>query len=163
MFKVPAAATIAILGATSAMAEIPSPTLIGVQRVVIACDADSTLTSAETRDICAQLVKKAQTVTRLPVVAATSADLHPSGSTPGQLVLQIALSTDKPKADRGTLVMTITPSRDYPNFNKRKPITAKAQLARLQNKLIVQGPVDAFGTILGSAPPKLHRPIVSDL
>jgi hypothetical protein len=163
LFRVPFAATIAIAGATSTMAEIPAPTLFGVERVVIACDADSSLTDFETREICAQLVKKAQAATSLPVIRATAADLHPSDVKQGeQLVLHLALSADKLKDDRGTLRVTVTPSRNYLKFNEGAPMRSEAQLARLQNKWVVQGPVDAFGKILGSAPPKLRRPIKSD-
>ena len=164
MFKVPFAATVAIAGATSTMAEIPAPTLVGVQRVVIACEADSSLTSTDANTICAQLVNKAQSVTSLPVRAAVGADLHPSGAPQDeQLVLHVLLSTDKAKSDRGTLSVTVTPSRNYLKFNEGKPIKSQAQLARLEGVPVVQGPVDAFAKILGSASPKLHRPIKSDV
>ena len=164
MFRVPFAATVAIAGATSTMAEIPAPTLFGVQRVVISCDADSSLTRADANAICAQLVKKAQTVTTLPVQKASDADLHPSDRRQAdQLVLHVLLSADKPKSDRSTLSVTVTPSRDYLKLNEGKPVKSQAQLARLDGGLIVQGPIDAFARILGSVPPKLHRPIKSDL
>lgn len=146
------------------MASVPAPGLSGVQRVVITCDADSSLTDVEVRAICAQLVKKAQSVTSLPVVAATPVNLPPSDLQKGdQLVLHVALSTDEPKSDRAKLVLTVTPSRNYLKLNEGAPIKSEAQLARLQDKLIVQGPVGAFAQILGGAPPKLHRPIKSDL
>jgi hypothetical protein len=146
------------------MAEIPARTLFGVKRVVVTCDADSSLTKSEARAICAQLVKKAQTATRLPVAAASAADLRPSKvSSDDQLVLHVQLSTDKPKSDRSTLSVTVTSSRNYLKFDEGKPIRSQAQLARLQDRLVVQGPIDAFGKILGSAPPELRRPIKSDL
>ena len=144
------------------MAETPAPTLAGVERVVIACDADSTLTASETRTICAQLVKKAQTVTKLPVISVAAATIPQLPGQSEQLVLHVALSADKLQAGRGTLAMTVTPSRNYLNFNRGAPIQSEAQLARIQNKLVVQGPVKAFAEILGAAPPKLQRPIKSD-
>jgi len=146
------------------MAEIPAPTLFGVQRVVIACEADSSLTSADANAICAQLVKKAQTVTTLPVREASDADLHPSHpQQEEQLVLHVRLSAEKAKSGRGTLSVTVTPSRNYLKLNQGKPIKSQAQLARLGGGLVVQGPIDAFARILGSAPAKLHRPIKSEL
>jgi len=164
LFKVPFAATVAIAGATFTMAETPARTLFGVQRVVVACDADSTLTVSEARAICAQLVKKAQTVTSLPVALASAADLHPSEPRPDdQLVLHVALSADRAKSDRGTLSVIVTPSRNYLKFDQGKPVKSQVQLARLDDSLVVQGPVDAFAKILGSAPPKLRRPIKSNL
>lgn len=144
------------------MASLPSKMLFGgVERVVITCQPDSTLTGAEAQAICAQLVKKAQNSTRLPVSAAKAADLHevPSGE---QIVLHVALSTGGLQADRGTLAMTITPSRNLLNFDKGAPIKSEAQLARIQGQLVVQGPVTAFDKILGAMPPKLSRPERSD-
>ena len=143
-----------------ASAEVPARTLFGVTRVVITCDADSSLTGAEAAAVCAQLVKKAQGVTSLPVVALARADVAPSDPQQGeQLVLHVALSTDLAKSDRGTLSMTVTPSRNELGFNKGTPIKSEAQLARIQNGLVVQGPVQAFAEILRSAPAKLRRPI----
>jgi hypothetical protein len=145
------------------MAETPAPTLFGAQRVVVACDADSTLTPSEARAICAQLVKKAQTVTRLPVISASAAAIPQLPGQDDQLVLHVALSANKLQSDRGTLAMTITPSRNYLNFNRGASIHSEAQLARIQDELVVQGPVKAFAKILGAAPPKLQRPVKSDL
>ena len=138
---------------------------MGVQRVVIACDTDSSLSAAEGRAICAQLVKKAKVVTSLPVAAATAANLDPTNlvAQGDQLVLHVALSASKPKSDRGTLAMTVTPSRNHLKLNEGKPIKSEAQLARIQDKLVVQGPVDAFTKILGAVPAKLKRPIRSEI
>ena len=77
-------------------------------------------------------------------------------------MLHVALTADQPKSDRGTLAMTITPSRNYLNFNRGASIHSEAQLARIQDELVVQGPVKAFAKILGAAPPKLQRPVKSD-
>jgi hypothetical protein len=157
------AAAFAIGGITTTMAEIPSRALLGVQRVVISCDADPTLNAADTRAICEQLVKKAQSVTRLPVFAATDKKLQPLGRGDGdQLVLQIALSATGMKSDRGSLSLTVTPSRGQAGLDKGAPLASQAQLARIEDKLVVQGPVDAFTKILGGAPAELKRPIKSD-
>lgn len=136
---------------------------MGVERVVIACDADSSLTAADARAICAQLVKKAQSATRLPVIAASAAAIPQLPGQSEQLVLHVALSADGAQSDRGTLAMTVTPSRNYLKLNQGAPIKSEAQLARLANELVVQGPVPAFAKILGAAPPKLHRPIKEDI
>jgi hypothetical protein len=145
------------------MAETPAPTLAGVERVVIACDADSSLTAAEAQTICTQLVKKAQTVTRLPVIAASPAAIPQLPGQSEQLVLHVALSADGAKSDRGTLAMTVTPSRNYLRLNQGAPVKSEAQLARLADKLVVQGPVAAFAQILGAAPSQLHRPIKDNI
>ena len=50
------------------MAETPSPVLAGVERVVIACDADASLTQAEKQALCEQLVKKAGASPLVPVL-----------------------------------------------------------------------------------------------
>ncbi len=163
LFRVPFAATLSLAGITTAMAATPAPTLFGVQRVVVACDADSTLTAPEARAICAQLAKKAQTVTRLPVIAASAAAIPQLPGKNDQLVLHVALSADGAKSDRGTLAMTVTPSRNYLKLNQGAPIKSEAQLARLDDKLVVQGPVQAFAQILGTEPAKLHRPIKDNI
>ena len=154
----------AIAGPSAAMASVPSPQMAGVQRVVITCDADSSLTGAEASEVCAQLVKKAQSATRLPVLGFAADKVADSVPNQGdQLVLHIALSATIAKSDRGTIAMTVTPSRNYLGLNAGAPIKSEAQLARLNNKLVVQGPVRAFAQILGAFPPELHRPIKSDL
>lgn len=163
MFRVSLVAAISLTGATTAMSETPPLALAGVERVVVACDADSSLTSAEARAICAQLVKKAQTATPLPVIAASAAAIPQLPGQGEQLVLHVALSADGAKADRGTLTMTVTASRNYLKLNQGAPIKSEAQLARLANELVVQGPVPAFAQILGAAPPKLHRPIKDNI
>ena len=145
------------------MAETPAPALAGVERVVVACDTDSSLSSAEARAICSQLVKKAQTVTSLPVIAASSAAIPQLPGQSDQLVLHVELSADGATTDRRTLAITVTPSRNYLRFNQGAPLKSEAQLARLANELVVQGPVPAFAKILGAAPPKLHRPIKDNI
>lgn len=141
------------------MAEIPARHLSGVERVVIACDANSTLTASDSHAICAQLVKKAQAVTRLPVIAASTAAIPQLPGQGDQLVLHVTLSADFATSDRGTLAITVTPSRNYLKLEQGTPMKSEAQLARLANELVVQGPVSAFAKILGAAPPALHRPI----
>jgi hypothetical protein len=154
---------IAVAGAPSAMAEIPSKTLMGVSQAVITCEADSTLTAEEAQAICKQLVAKAQSVTRLPVKAMSASQLA-DGSAPGgeRLVLHVKMSAGSLQSDRGTLALLVTPSRDYLHFNQGTPVKSEAQLARLDGKLVVQGPVPAFSQILGAAPATLHKPIRSD-
>jgi len=143
------------------MATTPSRTLLGVERVVIVCAPDSSLTGAEVQQICAQLVKKAQSVTSLPVVAASATELaaKPGGD---RLVLHVALAAGKMTSDRGSLALTVTPYRNDIGFDRGTPVKSEAQLARLAGGLVVQGPVKAFANILGSAPAKLSRPIRSD-
>lgn len=141
---------------------IPARTLSGVQRVLITCKADSSLAMGDARAICAQLVKKAQVVTSLPVAVASAKDLSNVAAGQGdRLLLQVALSATS-DGDRGALAITVTPSRNHLRFKEGPPVKSEAQLARFDNKWVVQGPVDAFAKILGSVPPKLHRPIKSD-
>lgn len=144
------------------IAPAPARSMNGVERVVIACDSDSSLDGAETATICAQLVKKAQAVTRLPVISIAPAKVASSVSRHhDQLVLHVALSA-KLHRDRGTLALTVTMSRNYLNLDAGPPIKSEAQLATIAGKLVVQGPVRAFAQILAAAPPELHRPERSD-
>ena len=46
--------------------------------------------------------------------------------------------------------------------SKLGPLRSEATLVKVQQDWIVQGPIDAFAKLLGSAPPVLHRPIQSD-
>ena len=164
MFKVPAAAAFtAIFGATSAMAEIPSPTLIGVQRVVIACDAATGLSQSEHAALCEQLVKKAEILTELPVSRAAAADLHRTDLThqAEQLVLRVTASAKAMDARRKSVNLTVTPDRPAVS-GPRAALTSSVLLVKVQDDWVLQGPVDAFTELLGSGPHRLHRPVRSD-
>lgn len=164
MFKVPAAAAFtAIFGATTAMAEIPSPTLIGVQRVVIACDAATGLSQSEHAALCEQLVKKADVLTELPVSRASAADLHRTDLThqAEQLVLRVTASAKAMDARRKSVNLTVTPDRPAVS-GPRAALTSSVLLVKVQDDWVLQGPVDAFTELLGSGPHRLHRPVRSD-
>jgi hypothetical protein len=146
------------------MAEIPAPTLAGVQRVVIACDFDSTLSEVERGFVCQQLVKKAQSLTSLPVAAAT-----PSDSVSGdldrlaqQLLLRVRISAIDAGASRKQLNLAVTPVRTAMPQGEMPTLPSTASLVKVQNDWIVQGPVEAFVRLLAEAPRGLHTPIVSE-
>ena len=164
MFKVPAAAAFtAIFGATSAMAEIPSPTLIGVQRVVIACDAATGLSQSEHAALCEQLVKKAEILTELPVSRASVANLDGANlrHQAEQLVLRVTASAKPVDARRKSVTLTVTPDRPAVS-GPRATLTSSVSLVKVQDDWLLQGPVDAFNKLLGSGPHRLHRPVRSD-
>jgi hypothetical protein len=146
------------------MAEIPAPTLIGVQRVVVDCDVDSTLSETERRTICEQLVKKAQRVTSLPVSVAApndvvSGDLERLSE---QLLLRVKVSAASVDQARKNLTMTVTPVRLAMPQGEMAGTTSSASLVKVQDDWVVQGNVDAFAKLLGGGPPKLHTPIVAE-
>lgn len=146
------------------MAETPSPALIGVQRVVIACNADSTLSEAERRALCEQLVKKAGTVTDLPVRLASAADLDPTNlvGQAEQLLLRVTATGVRVVPGRKTVALTVAPVRAAVNMAPLAPIKSSVSLLKVQDDWVVQGPVDAFTKLLGSGPRKLRKPVVSD-
>ncbi|HEY8592593.1 MAG TPA: hypothetical protein VIL42_06980 [Sphingomicrobium sp.] len=147
------------------MASIPSKTLMGVERVVIACTPDGSLSASEAQAICGQLVKKAQAVTSLPVGPASAADLEPAAmALPNEtLLLRVALSASPRGDGYRKLSLAVTPARSIKDMKASAPIKSEAQITRVQDKLVVQGPVNAFSRILGAVPAKLHKPIRSDL
>lgn len=138
--------------------------MLGVERVTIACTADSSLTAAEVQAVCAQLVKKAQSTTALPVAVATAADLEPANFTlPSErLLLSVALSARDVGDQRRALSINVTSGRRAGDIRRNQPVKSEAQLNRIGGQLVIQGPVDAFAKLLGSKPLKLHRPIRSD-
>src|SRR5690348_5966751 len=142
----------------------PSPALIGVQRVVVDCAADSTLSNAERRAVCAQLVKKAARVTSLPVSVAAAADLDATNLArqSEQLLVRVAVSAKPAAQGRKLLTIAVTPVRPGRNVGKLGPLRSEGTLVNVQQDWIVQGPIDAFAKLLDSAPPVLHRPIQSD-
>jgi hypothetical protein len=164
LFKGPAAAAFhATMGATFAMAEIPSPTLIGVQRVVIACDTATGLSQAEREALCKQLVKKADVLTDLPVSLASAADLDPTNLShqADQLLLRVAASASPVAAGRKTVTLTVTPVRAAVAVAPMPGLTSS--LLKVQGDWVLQGPIDAFTKLLGSGPQRLHRPVRSDM
>jgi hypothetical protein len=164
LFKGPAAAAfLATMGATFAMAEIPSPTLIGVQRVVIACDTATGLSQAEREALCKQLVKKADVLTDLPVSLASAADLDPTNLShqADQLLLRVAASASAVAAGRKTVTLTVTPVRAAVAVAPMPGLTSS--LLKVQGDWVLQGPIDAFTKLLGSGPQRLHRPVRSDM
>jgi hypothetical protein len=147
-----------------AMAGIPSPALIGVERVVIACEPDSSISREERRTLCEQLVRKARTVTRLPVAAATPRDLVSDdlARRAKQLLLRVRISGAEVERGRKTLSLTVTPVRMARPQGELGPLKSSVSLVKVQDRWVVQGPVDAFDKVLGGAPPPLHKPVRSD-
>ncbi len=146
------------------MASVPAPGLIGVQRVVVACEFDSSLSEVERRTLCRQLVKKAQTVTRLPVAAATAADSNPLNlaQLSKQLMLRVKVSGTPVGQRRKALKLTVTPVRLARPQGQMGSLTSTASLVKVADDWLVQGPVDAFATLLRGAPRGLSRPVRSD-
>lgn len=158
------AATLAMAGMTAAMAEVPAPTLIGVQRILVACDIDSALSETQRQAICEQLVKKAQRVTSLPVSLAAPNDMV-SGDLERlseQLLLRVKVSAASIDRARKNLTMTVTPVRLAMPQGAMNATKSTATLVRVQDDWVVQGNVGAFAKILGGGPPKLHTPIVAE-
>jgi hypothetical protein len=147
------------------MAETPAPTLLGAQRVVISCQFDSTLSADERRTICKQLVRKAQSVTNLPVAVASKDDLvSPDlARLSEQLLLQVKVSGTTVDAGRKALSMIVTPVRLARPQGKMDPLASSASLVKVQDDWVVQGPIDSFQKLLGSTGPhRLHKPITAD-
>ena len=147
-----------------AMAGTPSPALIGVERVVIACEPDSSISGDERRTLCEQLIRKARTVTRLPVAAATSRDLLPDdlARQSRQLLLRVKISGSEVERGRKALSLTVTPVRVARPQGELGALKSSASLVKVKDRWIVQGPIDAFNKVLGGAPPPLRKPVRSD-
>ena len=131
---------------------------------MIACDFDSTLSEVERGIVCQQLVKKAQSLTSLPVAAAA-----PGNSISGdldrlarQLLLRVSISAIDAGASRKQLDLAVTPVRTSPPEWQMAALKSTASLVKVQDDWIVQGPVDAFIRLLAEAPRGLRIPIVSD-
>ena len=150
---------------TIALAETPAPTLIGVQQVVVACDVDDSLSANEQSNLCEQLVRKAQAATRLPVKAATGADIksHDLRRLAQQLLLRVEVSTTPINRGRKVLKLRIVPVRMARPQGKMGALDATASLVKVQDDWVVQGHIDAFDKLLGGAPRELQRPIRSDV
>lgn len=147
------------------MATTPSPALIGVQRVAVHCDIESGFTATEQRRICDQLIAKAKLYTDLPVSAATRADLDPlSGKMhKQQLLLRVKVGARDIDSGRKALDVEVTPVRLMTPAGAMSSAKSKASLVRVQKDWIVQGPVDAFQKVIGSAGKRRVRaPITSE-
>lgn len=145
------------------MAEIPSPALLGVQRVVIACDPVSGLSDGERDAFCKQLVKKADAVTDYPVSIASAADLNPANMArrSNELLLRVTASAMSVDAGRKTIELTVTPVRAARPIAPIPALKSSLSFVKVQNDWTLQGPVDAFSKILGGTR-GLHKPIVSE-
>lgn len=156
----------AFAGATAAVGSTPAPSLFGVERVVIACEADASVTASERAAICAQLVKKAQAVTALPVRVATDADLDGvSGDIrrqSNQLLLKISAHAEPVEQGRKQLALTIQPLRLARGGMTFEPLQSTATLLKVRNDWVVQGPISAFQTLLAGPASGLRAPTTSD-
>ena len=147
------------------MAETPAPTLLGVQRVVISCQFDSTLSADERRTVCKQLVRKAETLTNLPVAVASQDDLvSPDlARLSEQLLLRVKVSGAAVNSGRKALSITVIPVRLARPQGAMDALTSSALLVKVQDDWVVQGPIDSFQKILGSTGVRrLHKPIKAD-
>jgi hypothetical protein len=154
-----------LAGGATAVAESPSPALIGVQRVVVECQFDSSLSADERSTLCEQLVRKAQRLTSLPVMVASKNDvISPDlARLSEQLLLQVRVSAARVDQGRKTLSMTVTPVRLARPQGKMDALISSASLIKVQDDWVVQGPIDSFQKLLGSTGPRrLHKPIRSD-
>ncbi len=147
------------------MASTPSPALIGVERIALACDIKPGFSAAQKTAICDQLVKKARSFTDLPVGRATSSDLEPlSGKAhKQQLVLRVDVRARDVSAGRKALDIEVVPVRLMQPVGQLSAARSTASLVRVQKDWVVQGPVDAFQKLLGSSGKRRVRaPITSD-
>lgn len=147
------------------MATIPSPALIGVNRVVVVCELQAGLTDIDRRKICDELVGRVRQATDLPVSLAPSADIDPLGSaeTKNQLFLRIDAHARPVDAGRQTLKLKVTPVRPARPTGQMAPLTSSVSLVRVQDDWVIQGPIDAFHQILGSTRARtLRAPITSE-
>lgn len=164
MFQVPAAVALAVIGATPAMSEIPSPALIGVQRVVIACESVSGLTASERAAFCGQLVKKAAALTALPVSLASAEDLNRAdlARQSKQLLLRVDASAAAAAQGRKTVEVAVTPVRTAVRMAPRAPVKSNVSFVKVGPDWMIQGPIEGFIEQLGSGPRTLRRPIRAD-
>ncbi len=155
----------AISVGAAAAAETPAPTLVGVQRVLVACDIDDSLSHDERSSLCAQLVRKAQAATRLPVKAATAADIKSRDlrRLGQQLLLRVEVAGTPIDGGRKVLKLKIVPVRMARPQGTMGALEATASLVKVQDDWVVQGHIDAFDKLLGGAPRELQRPIRSDV
>jgi hypothetical protein len=147
------------------MASIPSPALIGVQRVIVHCEIGPGFTNAEQQNICSQLVRKAEQATQLPVSLGGAADLDPLASRESRNNLLLQVRADARAIDDGRrdLTVRVTPVRPGRPTSAMAAITSSASLMRVQGQWALQGPIDAFQKILGSTRgSRLRAPITSD-
>ena len=146
------------------MAEIPAPTLIGVQRVVVSCETVSGLTSAERGAFCADLVKKAAALTALPVSLASAEDLKRAdlARQAQQLVLRVDASATPVDQGRKTVAVSVTPVRTAVRMAPVAPIKSSVSFVKIDRNWMIQGPIEGFIKILGSGPRRLHSPIRAD-
>ena len=147
-----------------AIAETPSPMLLGTKRVVLSCDFDETISATEAASLCAQLVKKAQRYTDLPVKLATSADLSASPNLrqkADQLLLRVkARASDAPQG-RKTLSLEVTPVRLARPMGAMPAIKSSLSMAQVRGDWVLQGPVDAFNQLLGGTQ-RMKKPLSVD-
>ena len=164
-FRVPVAAAAAMSIGAAAVAETPAPALIGVQRVLVACDIDDSLSRDERSSLCEQLVRKAQAATRLPVSAATGAETKSRDlrRLAQQLLLRVEVAGSPINGTRKVLKLKIVPARMARPQGEMGPLDATASLVKVQDDWVVQGHIDAFDKLLGGAPRELQRPIRSDV
>ena len=164
-FRVPVAAAAAMSIGAAAVAETPAPALIGVQRVLVACDIDDSLSRDERSSLCEQLVRKAQAATRLPVSAATGAETKSRDlrRLAQQLLLRVEVAGSPINGTRKVLKLKIVPVRMARPQGTMGALEATASLVKVQDDWVVQGHIDAFDKLLGGAPRELQRPIRSDV
>jgi len=145
------------------MAEIPAPTLIGVKLVIVSCEAAG-LTSEERKAFCAQLVKKAATLTALPVSLASSNDLDRKdlARLSEQLLLRVEASATTADDERKTIALTVAPIRTPVRMAPVAPIKSSVSFVKVGRAWMIQGPIDGFVKLLGSGPHRLHQPIRAD-
>jgi hypothetical protein len=155
---------VAVAVASMAAAKTPAPALIGAQRVVVACELLGEIPDAQRRSICDQLVRKAKRYTSLPVALATAGDLKLGPNMrrqADQLLLRVkgeALATVR---GRKTLTLEVTPVRLARPMGEMPPLRSSASLVQVQGNWVVQGPIDAFETLLAGTK-KPHVPIKLD-
>lgn len=146
-----------------AIAETPAPTLIGAERVVVACEFAG-IPEAQHRAICEQLVKKARRYTSLPVSIADPGDLKLGTNMrrqADQLLLRVKAEALRTAQGRRTLSMEITPVRLARPIGELAPVKSSASMVEVRGKWVVQGPVEAFAKLLGGSK-KPHLPIKLD-
>jgi hypothetical protein len=150
---------IAVAGASMAAAETPAPTLIGAQRVVVACELSGEIPEAQHKSICDQLVNKAKRYTSLPVALAAPGDLKLGPDMrrqADQLLLRVKGEAQASERGRKTLALEVTPVRLARPMGEMSTLKSSASLVQVQGNWVIQGPIDAFERLLaGTKKPRV--------
>jgi hypothetical protein len=147
------------------MASIPSPTLLGVQRVIIDCGPVTGLTDTERKAFCEQLVRKADTLTDLPVSLASPADVDPANFArqAQQLLLRVTAKATSVDSSRKSIALDVTAVRAARPIGEHRMGPSTISLVQVQKDWVLQGPIPAFDKALASTrSTRMRAPLTAD-